>query len=142
MEHLQLVKALFTIILLFTVISVSPSLDIDFRSFVKDFSEVFEKGWDNTEYRGTASYYGKKYHGRKTSSGEIFDMNKLTAAHKTIPLGEEVKVTNLRNGKSVIVKINDRGPFAPGRIIDLSKSAALEIDMIGAGLTEVVIERL
>jgi rare lipoprotein A len=80
---------------------------------------------------GMASYYGKEFHGRKTASGEIFDMHKLTAAHKTLPFGTRVRVTNLENGRSVTVRINDRGPFKKGRIIDLSFEAARQIGMAG-----------
>src|SRR5690606_30787888 len=79
---------------------------------------------------GKASYYAAKYNGRRTASGEKFRNSKLTAAHKSLPFGTKVKVTNLRNGKSVKVRINDRGPFVPGRIIDLSKKAARRIDML------------
>jgi rare lipoprotein A len=74
-----------------------------------------------------ASYYGKKFHGRKTASGEIFDMNKLTAAHKKLKFGTIVKVTSIATNKSVFVRINDRGPFIKGRDIDLSKSAFFKI---------------
>ena len=73
---------------------------------------------------GVASWYGKQFHGRTTASGEDFDMFELTAAHRQLPLGTYVKVTNLRNGKSVIVRVNDRGPYVEGRIMDLSYSAA------------------
>lgn len=73
---------------------------------------------------GKASWYGKRFHGRTTASGEDFDMFELTAAHRQLPLGTQVKVTNLRNGKWVIVRINDRGPYIEGRIMDLSYSAA------------------
>ncbi len=89
---------------------------------------------------GDASWYGKLHHGRKTASGEVFNMNKLTAAHKTLPLGTKVRVTNIENGKSVIVKINDRGPFAKNRILDLSYSAAQKIDMTKKGHAKVLIE--
>ena len=71
---------------------------------------------------GTASFYGGKWHGRKTANGEIFDTYKLTAAHKTLPFGTRVRVTNLSNGKSVVVRINNRGPYSKGRIIDLSQA--------------------
>lgn len=77
---------------------------------------------------GNASWYGKKFHGRATASGEDFDMFELTAAHRQLPLGTYVKVTNLRNSKWVIVKVNDRGPFVKGRIMDLSYSAARMLD--------------
>jgi rare lipoprotein A len=89
---------------------------------------------------GNASYYSDKLDGNKTANGEIFRQNKLTAAHKTLPFGTEVKVTNLANHKSVIVRINDRGPFVSGRIIDLSKAAAKQIDMVNAGVIKVRIE--
>jgi rare lipoprotein A len=90
--------------------------------------------------QGTASYYGGKFHGRKTASGERFNQNGLTAAHKTLPLGTKVRVTNIRNGESVDVKINDRGPYHGGRIIDLSKGAARELGMLGAGTAKVKVE--
>lgn len=89
---------------------------------------------------GKASYYASKYNGRRTASGEKFRNSKLTAAHKTLPFGTKVKVTNLKNGKTVKVRINDRGPFIPGRIIDLSKKAARRIDMIEEGVGSVKIE--
>jgi rare lipoprotein A len=89
---------------------------------------------------GYASFYSDKFDGRSTSNGETFRQNKLTAAHKKIAFGTSVKVTNLANDKSVIVRINDRGPFVSGRIIDLSKAAAKQIDMIGAGVAKVKIE--
>ena len=87
-----------------------------------------------------ASYYADKYHGRKTSNGEIFNMYDLTAAHKTLPFNTKVKVTNLSNGKSVVVRINDRGPFVKGREIDLSKAAAVKIGMIKSGTAKVSLE--
>jgi rare lipoprotein A len=80
---------------------------------------------------GLASWYGKKFHGRKTSNGEKYDMFALTAAHKNLPLPTYVRVTNLSNGKSVVVRINDRGPFHPGRIIDLSYAAAVRLETVG-----------
>ena len=89
---------------------------------------------------GYASWYGGKFQGRQTASGEIFDTNKLTAAHKTLPFGTLVKVTNLDSGKSVQVRINDRGPFVEGRIIDLSRAAAAEIGMMGTGIAPVKVE--
>jgi rare lipoprotein A len=83
------------------------------------------------EQVGTASWYGGKFHGRKTASGQIFNTHKLTAAHKTLKLGSKIKVTNLHNHRSVIVLINDRGPFVRGRIIDLSYAAKEALDMGG-----------
>jgi len=90
--------------------------------------------------RGMASWYGPDFHGKRTSSGETYDMHAMTAAHKTLPIPTRVRVTNLANGKSVIVKVNDRGPFARGRIIDLSYAAAKKLEMIGPGTAEVKIE--
>ncbi|MFW6147932.1 MAG: septal ring lytic transglycosylase RlpA family protein [Thermodesulfobacteriota bacterium] len=91
---------------------------------------------------GVASWYGGKFHGRNTSNGEIYDMHKKTAAHKTLPFGTHVKVQNLSNGKAVVVRINDRGPFVKGRIIDLSYAAAKDIDMIKPGTAKVRIAAL
>ena len=91
---------------------------------------------------GVASYYSDDFHGKKTSNGEIFDMNALTAAHRTFPFQTKVRVTNLENGLEVIVRINDRGPFAETRIIDLSYGAAKTIDMIGSGTAKVKLEVL
>ena len=82
---------------------------------------------------GVASYYGAKFNGRRTASGERFDMNAYTAAHKTLPFGTKVRVTNPRTGKSVIVRINDRGPYAHGREIDVSRAAAIELGLIQRG---------
>ena len=86
---------------------------------------------------GIASWYGDPYHGRKTASGEVYDMHQLTAAHRTLPFGVWVEVTNLSNGKKVDVRITDRGPFIDGRIIDLSLAAAERIDMVRAGIVQV-----
>ena len=82
---------------------------------------------------GVASYYGRRFHGRPTASGEKFDMNAMTAAHRTLPFGSLVEVTNPRNGKTVTVRINDRGPFHGGRVIDVSRAAATELGLIGPG---------
>jgi rare lipoprotein A len=89
---------------------------------------------------GTASWYGKKFHGRKTSSGEVYDMFAMTAAHKTLPLPTYVQVTNLDNGRKIVVKVNDRGPFHGNRVIDLSYSAASKLGIIakGTGRVEIV----
>ena len=97
-----------------------------------------------TEYkpykeRGLASWYGKRYHGRKTSSGEVYDMYGMTGAHTTLPLPSYVRVTNIENGRSVIVRINDRGPFHSGRVVDLSYAAAYKLRLVekGSGMVEV-----
>jgi peptidoglycan lytic transglycosylase len=91
---------------------------------------------------GLASWYGPKFHGKRTASGEVFNQEKLTAAHPTLPWGSRVKVTNLANGKSVDVRINDRGPFGKGRIIDVSRAAARALDMVERGITTVQLEWL
>jgi rare lipoprotein A (peptidoglycan hydrolase) len=87
--------------------------------------------------RGTASWYGPKFNGHRTASGERYDMGKLTAAHPSLPFGTMVQVTNLENGKQVVVRINDRGPFGRRRVIDLSLAAARELDMVGPGTARV-----
>ena len=92
-----------------------------------------------TTRKGLASYYADSYEGKTTANGEIYRQGKITAAHKTLPFGTKVEVTNLTNNKSVVVRINDRGPFIRGRIIDLTKAAAREIDMVGAGVAKVKI---
>jgi rare lipoprotein A len=112
------VKALFVFILLAASVSVFADPDLE----------------------GFASWYGGKFHGRITSSGEVFDTNTMTAAHKTLPFGTVVKVTNEDNGKTAIVKINDRGPFVEGRIIDLSRAAAMQLDMVGTGVARVSLQ--
>ena len=93
-------------------------------------------------FSGAASWYGGQFHGRKTANGERFNMNELTAAHRSLPFGTKVRVTNQKNGKSVVVRINDRGPFAGGRIIDLSRGAASAVGMLGAGVAPVKLEVL
>ena len=92
--------------------------------------------------RGQASWYGPGFHGKKTASGKIFDQSRLTAAHKTLPLGTKAKVTNLENGNTVEVEINDRGPYVGDRVIDLSHAAANALGFVESGLTLVRIEPL
>src|SRR5215470_10635535 len=89
------------------------------------------------QWTGTASWYGDPHHGRETASGEIFDKTRLTAAHRTLPFGTRLAVTNLDNGRTVEVRVNDRGPFLAGRLIDLSESAARSLGGIGVGLMRV-----
>jgi len=101
------------------------------RSDVKGYKE-----------RGHASWYGTKFHGRRTSNGEVYNMYAMSAAHKTLPLPSYAKVTNLENGRSVIVRVNDRGPFVPGRIIDLSYTAAQKLGYIDKGVARVEVEAL
>lgn len=97
---------------------------------------------DGFSQRGVASWYGQDFHGKKTSSGEIYDMHAMTAAHKTLPLGTFVQVTNLSNRRMVQVRINDRGPFVRDRIIDLSYSAARDLEVVGPGTAQVKIVAL
>lgn len=91
---------------------------------------------------GPASWYGGKFHGRRTANGERFDMNEMTAAHRSLPFGTRVRVTNERNGRSVVVRINDRGPFVGNRIIDLSRGAAAAVGMVRTGVAPVRVEVL
>ena len=105
------------------------------RYFTLDSSEGFTQ-------RGIASWYGRKFHGRRTSSGETYDMFRMTAAHKELPLPTYVGVKNLENGRNVIVRVNDRGPFHGDRIIDLSYAAARKLDMIGKGTGYVEVHAL
>ena len=114
--------------------SGNPSSYVVFgrRYFVMDSAHGFVE-------RGVASWYGKKFHGRKTSSGEIYNMHAMTAAHKTLPLPTYVRVENLKNGRSLVVKVNDRGPFVDDRIIDLSFAAAEKLGVVGPGTAKVEI---
>ena len=89
--------------------------------------------------RGGASWYGPRFHGRRTASGERYDMQAFTAAHRTLPFGTRVRVKSLVNGREVEVRITDRGPFSRGRIIDVSRAAAVELDMLGMGIKNVVL---
>lgn len=97
---------------------------------------------DGYRAEGKASYYGARHHGKRTASGERFDQHALTAAHRSLPFGTRVRVTNLRNQRSVVVRINDRGPYARGRIIDLSRQAARQLGMLSAGVVPVRVESI
>ena len=105
----------------------------------EDFKNLPKDAWKN-EMEGIASWYGIDFNGRLTANGEVYDMYKYTAAHKTLPLGTVVKVTSLDNGKTVEVRINDRGPYVKGRIIDLSRTAGRAIDIRTAGTAQVKLE--
>ena len=94
------------------------------------------------EQQGPASWYGNPFHGRKTANGETYNMNEMTAAHKELPLGTRVEVTNLSNGRKVVVRINDRGPFHGNRVLDLSRAAAQELGTLNAGVAQVQIRAL
>lgn len=91
---------------------------------------------------GVASFYHDSLHGNRTASGQVYDKRRMTAAHKTLPLGSRVRVTDLATGNSVVVRVNDRGPFVRGRIIDLSRQAATELNMIRRGITRVEVKVL
>lgn len=111
------------------------------KAVADTFEKVIEEREKYTHFQtGMASYYGGSWHGKKTANGEIFNENSLTAAHKTLPFGTKVKVTNLDNGKSVVVRINDRGPYSKGRVIDLSKVAFSKIASTSKGVTRVKLE--
>ena len=101
---------------------------------------LFGENFSHYVEYGKASYYGEEFHGRKTASGEVYDMWEFTCAHRRLPFGTKLKVTNLKSKKSVVVKVNDRGPFVRGRILDLSFAAAKKIEMIKEGVVKVKIE--
>ena len=101
--------------------------------------EIDPHGYDET---GRASYYGARHHGKRTASGEAFNQNALTAAHRQLPFGTRVKITNLNNDKAVIVRINDRGPHSRGRLIDVSRGAAAQLGMLRSGVARVRIQSL
>ena len=133
----------------FTVLK-SENIDANKQILVEEFVPVTVK--ENTVNispvgylnRGTmkASWYGPKFHGRLTANGEIYDQMALTAAHKSLKFGTLLKVTNPKNGRSVIVRINDRGPYIEGRDLDLSKGAAIELGMLSKGVARVKIEEV
>jgi rare lipoprotein A len=93
-------------------------------------------GWTQ---EGVASWYGDPFHGRRTASGETYDMDAMTAAHRTLPFGTVLQVVNLDNGRTVQVRVNDRGPYIDGRVIDVSRRAARELDMVGSGTARVYV---
>jgi rare lipoprotein A len=111
-----------------------------YRVFGKDYRPL--ASLQPFRQRGMASWYGKRFHGKPTSSGEKYDMYKMTAAHPTLPIPSYARVTNLANGRSVVVRVNDRGPFHAGRVIDLSYVAAHRLGYIGAGSAQVEVEAI
>lgn len=117
-------------VILLTLISVFVLANLD----------IFAK--TNGSNDGNATYYGSKWHGRRTSSGSLYHKDSLTCAHRTLPFGTLLKVTNKKNGKEVVVKVTDRGPFRKGAIIDLSMAAARKIDMLSAGIVPVEIAQV
>jgi peptidoglycan lytic transglycosylase len=120
--------------------TASNSASIQKVSIESDGRKKSAKSATKHTLNGTASWYGPKFHGKKTASGEIYNQNKLTAAHKTLPLGSKARVTNLDNGSAVEVEINDRGPFVEGRIIDLSRAAARALGFVESGTAPVRVE--
>ena len=101
--------------------------------------DIDPRGYDET---GVASYYGARHHGKRTASGEAFNQNALTAAHRQLPFGTRVKVTNLKNDETVVVRINDRGPHTRGRLIDVSRKAAEQLGMLRSGTARVRVQAL
>jgi rare lipoprotein A len=133
------------LLLLPVVLHAACSVSPRFRSVPTEHSQTTSSTSSDGMARvqeGIASYYADKYHGRATASGEIFDMHKVSAAHQHLPLGTLVRVTNLRNQRTLEMTINDRGPFIKGRILDVSYKAAQELDFVVAGTTPVRIEVL
>lgn len=120
-------KRLFSACALLSLLAGCASHDIDPRGYNEE---------------GTASYYGARHHGKRTASGEPFDQNALTAAHRQLPFGTRVLVTNLSNDKTVVVRINDRGPHTRGRLIDLSRQAAEQLGMLRSGTARVRVQSL
>ncbi|MBB5416945.1 rare lipoprotein A [Paraburkholderia atlantica] len=122
----------------------SPSTSNAAAPSLADAKPLTDDGVDVPDFHqiGRASWYGRFFHGRRTANGERYDMHAMTAAHRTLPLGSYVRVTNPANSRSVIVRINDRGPYARGRVIDLSMAAAGMLDMRHSGTARVKIEGL
>ena len=140
-------KIIYLCVFLFFLYSCSPSPRYNSGS-VKNKKENLNAGKkdkikfdkEKTVYKGVSSYYGLKFHGKLTANGEVYDMYGITAAHKEIPFNTVARVTNLDNGKSLILRINDRGPYIDGRILDCSYGAAKKLDFINNGTANVKIE--
>jgi rare lipoprotein A len=138
---MQIVVAFIVIVFSFSACSANVRFSKTTNAdSVKTIQAQKDKNNPNLAIRGRCSYYGKKFHGRKTANGETFDMYQLTAAHKTLPFGTVLRVTNLDNQKTVTVRINDRGPFVKNRVLDLSYAAAKEIDLIKNGTAKIEAE--
>lgn len=125
-----------------TIVSQPVNADAKDPNALGKLTAVASNTVGKFKQNGTASWYGRQFHGRKTASGEAFDMNGLTAAHRTLPMNCYIKVTNKDNGKSVVVKVNDRGPFHGNRVLDLSYGAAKAIGITQKGTGNVTIERV
>lgn len=119
--------------------NTAPAVDISHKYQYKVRGKRYKvfASSKNFQQIGNASWYGPGFHGKLTANGEVYNMHAMTAAHKTLPLGCKVQVTNLNNGRKIIVRINDRGPFHGGRIIDLSKAAAKKLDILKSGYAKV-----
>ena len=153
---LKMYKTAINILIICIVMSCAPTYDVrvvdtphdqQLKGHQKPYivnGQRYEPLRDHNGFvqEGNASWYGKKFHGRKTSNGETYNMYAMTAAHKTLPMGVYVKVTNKQTGQQTVVRINDRGPFVAGRIIDLSYSAAKDAGVVEPGTAPVVIEAL
>jgi rare lipoprotein A len=122
--------------------SVALGAALIFSTFDFVGSQTFANESQTRAMVGEASWYGGKFHGRTTANGETYDMNQLTAAHRTLPFGSKVRVTNPATNESVVVRINDRGPYAGNRVIDLSRAAAKAVRLIGPGVAPVKLEVL
>ena len=123
-------------------IAAKIEIPADEPSVIEKLNTVASNTVRKFSQTGTASWYGRQFHGRKTASGETFDMNALTAAHRSLPLNCFIRVTNRNNGKSVVVKVNDRGPFHGNRVLDLSYGAAKQLGITSVGTANVNIERV
>ncbi len=142
---LSKVISIYILVFIFYACSPSPRYKSSSIKNKKQTSNVTKKNKatfnkDKTVYEGVASYYGPKFHGKLTANGEVYDMYGVTAAHKEIPFNTVARVTNLDNGKSLILRINDRGPYIDGRILDCSYGAAKKLDFINNGTANVKIE--
>ncbi|OEY97730.1 septal ring lytic transglycosylase RlpA family protein [Acinetobacter qingfengensis] len=122
--------------------STPAKLDVEEPGILDKLNTVASNTVKKFTQSGLASWYGRQFHGRKTANGDVFDMNGLTAAHRSLPLNCYIRVTNKSNGKSVVVKVNDRGPFHGNRVLDLSYGAAKQIGLTNTGVGNVTIERV
>lgn len=125
-----------------SLISAKGSAHLEDEGVLNHLTLVASNAVNKFKQSGRASWYGGKFHGRKTASGERFDMNSLTAAHPSLPFNTYLRVTNKTNGKSVVVKVNDRGPFHGNRVLDLSYAAAKKIGLVSRGIANVTVERV
>ena len=135
-----MIRWLLVLSLLLMSCSNSPRYRTGSKTSKKGYIPLATKGTHAKVLYGVSSFYAEDFHGKLTANGEVYDMYGITAAHKTLPLNTIVRVTNMENDKFIIVRINDRGPFIPGRILDCSYGAALKLGFIAQGTTKVKIE--